>query len=134
MQNKTAIVTGAVGGIGSVVATALAKRGVKVAAVDLDAGRLEQYAAESIADTPAVTAFPADVTDSAAVHTLVGEVERRLGPVDFLVNAAGVLHLGPVVGFGDDEWARTMQVNVTGVFHMCRAVAERMAPGARGRS
>ncbi|MFE7662300.1 2,3-dihydro-2,3-dihydroxybenzoate dehydrogenase [Streptomyces celluloflavus] len=132
MQDKTAIVTGAAGGIGGAVAAALAKRGVRVAAVDLDAARLEQWAAEGTADTSRVTAFPADVSDAAAVHTLVGEVERRLGAVDFLVNAAGVLHLGPVVGFGDREWAHTLAVNTTGVFHLCRAVAERMIPRGTG--
>ncbi|MFF8643205.1 2,3-dihydro-2,3-dihydroxybenzoate dehydrogenase [Streptomyces sp. NPDC015345] len=132
MQDKTAIVTGAAGGIGGAVAAALAGRGVRVAAVDRDAHRLQEWAAEANAAGHAVTAFPADVTDADAVRTLVDTVERTLGPVDFLVNAAGVLHLGTVIGFGDEEWARTFAVNTTGVFHLSRAVAERMMPRRTG--
>lgn len=126
MQDKTAIVTGAAGGIGGAVVAALARAGARVAAVDREADRLSKCADECAGQPGTVEAFPADVTDAGAVRDLVDSVERTLGPLDFLVNAAGVLHLGPVVGFGDEEWARTLAVNTTGVFHMSRAVAERM--------
>ncbi|MFC9927372.1 2,3-dihydro-2,3-dihydroxybenzoate dehydrogenase [Streptomyces sp. NPDC127190] len=132
MQDKTAIVTGAAGGIGGAVVAALARAGVRVAAVDREADRLHKCADEATGGPATVTPYPADVTDSGAVRDLVDSVERTLGAVDFLVNAAGVLHLGPVVGYGDEEWARTFAVNATGVFLMSRAVAERMVPRRSG--
>jgi 2,3-dihydro-2,3-dihydroxybenzoate dehydrogenase len=132
MQDKTAIVTGAAGGIGGAVVAALVRAGVHVAAVDREADRLHKRADEVTGGPGTVTPYPADVTDSGAVRDLVDSVERTLGPVDFLVNAAGVLHVGPVVGYGDEEWARTFAVNATGVLLMSRAVAERMVPRRSG--
>ncbi|MGW2489837.1 2,3-dihydro-2,3-dihydroxybenzoate dehydrogenase [Streptomyces sp. NPDC001606] len=132
MQDKTAIVTGAAGGIGGAVVAALVRAGVRVAAVDREADRLRKCADEVTGGPGTVTPYPADVTDSGAVRDLVDAVERTLGAVDFLVNAAGVLHLGPVVGYGDEEWARTFAVNATGVFLMSRTVAERMVPRRSG--
>ncbi|MFD6529627.1 2,3-dihydro-2,3-dihydroxybenzoate dehydrogenase [Streptomyces sp. NPDC060184] len=132
MRDKTAIVTGAAGGIGAAVATALAGAGAKVAVVDRNADQLAKLAAELRDTGGRVAAHPADVTDADAVRDLVDSVEQTLGAVDFLVNAAGVLHLGPVVGFSAQEWARTFAVNTTGVFHMAQAVARHMVPRGSG--
>ncbi|KPC94900.1 2,3-dihydroxybenzoate-2,3-dehydrogenase [Streptomyces sp. NRRL F-6602] len=132
MEDKVALVTGAAGGIGAAVARALARRGARVAAVDLHTGRLTEEVGKLTADGLAVEAFPADVTRAAAVEELVEEVETRLGPVDLLVNAAGVLRLGPVHRLGDEDWAATFAVNTTGVFLVSRAVAGRMMPRSRG--
>ncbi|MEV7193727.1 2,3-dihydro-2,3-dihydroxybenzoate dehydrogenase [Streptomyces sp. NPDC093510] len=132
MEHTIALVTGAAGGIGAAVARALGERGVIVAAVDKDAGRLDETVQKLTADGLAAEAFPADVTDRAAVRALVDEVERRLGPVEHLVNAAGVLRQGPVADFTDEDWHATFAVNVTGVFQVSRAVAARMASRGRG--
>jgi 2,3-dihydro-2,3-dihydroxybenzoate dehydrogenase len=132
MHDKTAIVTGAGGGIGGAVATALARGGAKVAVVDRDAKQLTRLMAQLGDCGGRVAAYPVDVTDADAVTALVDSVEQTLGAVDFLVNAAGVLHTGPVVGFGAEEWARTFAVNTTGVFHMAQAVARRMVPRRSG--
>ncbi|MEV4949741.1 2,3-dihydro-2,3-dihydroxybenzoate dehydrogenase [Streptomyces sp. NPDC053755] len=132
MQDKIALVTGAAGGIGAAVVHALADRGVTVAAVDRDETTLKQRVAAYTAEGLAVEAFPADVTDSAQVNALVDEVERRLGPIDYLVNSAGVLRLGPVRTFTDEDWAATFAVNATGVFQVSRAVVDRMIPRGSG--
>ncbi|MBQ0827206.1 2,3-dihydro-2,3-dihydroxybenzoate dehydrogenase [Streptomyces tagetis] len=132
MENRLALVTGAAGGIGAAVARALGEQGVAVAAVDRDAGRLGEVAEKLGADGLAVAPFPADVTDSSSVEAVVGEIERRLGPIEYLVNAAGVLRLGETTSFSDDDWNRTFAVNATGVFHLSRAVACRMVPRRRG--
>ncbi|MEV4616856.1 2,3-dihydro-2,3-dihydroxybenzoate dehydrogenase [Kitasatospora sp. NPDC049258] len=132
MENKTALVTGAAGGIGAAVARALGLRGALVAAVDRDAERLAELVEKLAADGIHAVAFPADVTDSASVDAAVEEVEQRLGPIEYLVNAAGVLRLGEVRTFTDEDWRTTFEVNANGVFHVSRAVVNRMVPRGRG--
>ncbi|MFJ5266346.1 2,3-dihydro-2,3-dihydroxybenzoate dehydrogenase [Streptomyces sp. NPDC088387] len=132
MHTSIALVTGAAGGIGAEVTRLLASRGTPVAAVDHDQDRLEAAVAGFTAAGLPVRGFPADVTDSKSVDGLVTAVEDTFGPVDRLVNAAGVLRMGPVLEFGDEDWAATFAVNVTGVLHMCRAVVGRMIPRRRG--
>ncbi len=132
MQGKTALVTGAAGGIGEAVMRALASRGVRVAAVDRDAERLNVAVKSAAGEGLDVSAFPADVTLSSDVDGLVAEVESTLGPLDFLVNAAGVLRLAEARALTDDEWATTFAVNTTGVFFVSRAVVNRMVPRRRG--
>ncbi|WP_269857892.1 2,3-dihydro-2,3-dihydroxybenzoate dehydrogenase [Streptomyces sp. RPT161] len=132
MENKVALVTGAAGGIGTAVVRALGERGAAVAAVDRDADGLRDVVEKLTADGLRVAAFPADVTDSAQVDAVVEAVEARLGPVEYLVNAAGVLRLGEVRDFSDEDWSTTFGVNVNGVFHLSRAVVNRMAPRMRG--
>ena len=127
---RTALVTGAAGGIGAAVTCALGALGAAVAAVDLDGARLRETVA---AGTGAhVETFAIDVTRSADVEMLVDLTERRMGPVDYLVNAAGVLHLGEARDLSDADWASTFAVNTDGVFHMSRAVVNRMVPRERG--
>lgn len=132
MDGKVAIVTGAAGGIGDAVAAALGERGASVAALDRAAGTLRDTTAKLAADGMTVRAFPCDVTDSANVSAAVEKIEQDLGPPDYLVNAAGVLRLGEARMLTDDDWSQTFAVNTTGVFLMCRAVAERMARRSSG--
>ncbi|WP_405010950.1 2,3-dihydro-2,3-dihydroxybenzoate dehydrogenase [Kitasatospora sp. NBC_01539] len=132
MTEKTALVTGAAGGIGAAVVHDLAARGITVAAVDRDPDRLAQVVAEVTAHGLRAEAFPCDVTSSAAVERTVDEVERRLGPLTDLVNAAGVLRLARAVDLTDDDWSATFAVNTTGVFHVSRAVVARMVPRRSG--
>ncbi|WP_408666798.1 2,3-dihydro-2,3-dihydroxybenzoate dehydrogenase [Jatrophihabitans sp.] len=132
MDNKTAVVTGAASGIGEAVAWALGQAGVTVAAVDRDRDRLEAVVAKMSADGIRAEAFPADVTSSAQVQAAVEEIENRLGPLDYLVNAAGVLRMGPARSLSDTDWHDTFAVNATGVFLMCRAVVNRMIPRRSG--
>ncbi|UCM88841.1 2,3-dihydro-2,3-dihydroxybenzoate dehydrogenase [Streptomyces marincola] len=132
MENTIALVTGAAGGIGSAVARALAERGAVVAAVDRDAEPLDDVVGKLTAEGLAATAFPTDVTRSDLVERTVAEVEERLGPVEHLVNAAGVLRLGEAIGLTDEDWNATFAVNTTGVFHVSRAVVRHMRARGRG--
>ncbi|MFK0255520.1 2,3-dihydro-2,3-dihydroxybenzoate dehydrogenase [Streptomyces sp. NPDC090445] len=133
MEGKIALVTGAAGGIGEAIVRALASRGVRVAAVDRDADRLRKLAKAVEEDGGArVEPFPGDVTASVDVEALVDDVEALVGPLDFLVNAAGVLRLGEARMLTDQEWSTTFAVNTTGVFFVSRAVVNRMVPRRRG--
>ncbi|MEV8019173.1 2,3-dihydro-2,3-dihydroxybenzoate dehydrogenase [Streptomyces sp. NPDC086554] len=132
MEGKVALVTGAAGGIGSAVARALAEDGMAVAAVDRDAEGLDNVVRKLTADGLVAEAFPADITDRAEVDRMVDAVERRLGPLDHLVNTAGVLRLGEARRLSAADWEGTFAVNTTGVFHMSQAVVNRMVPRRQG--
>ncbi|MQA79843.1 MAG: 2,3-dihydro-2,3-dihydroxybenzoate dehydrogenase [Streptosporangiales bacterium] len=128
-EDRVAVVTGAAAGIGEAVAHGLARNGATVAAVDLDAAGLDTLV-EKLDRPGRHAAYPADVRDPASVDAAVDRVEAELGPVDVLVNVAGVLRTGQAVEMSDEDWAAVFAVNTFGVFHACRAVGRRMA--ARG--
>ncbi|TRY25222.1 2,3-dihydro-2,3-dihydroxybenzoate dehydrogenase [Brevibacillus sp. LEMMJ03] len=132
ITGKVALVTGAAQGIGRTVAAALAERGALVAAVDQHAEGVRDLVAELRAGGHQAAAFPADVSDSAAVEAMVDQIEREVGPVEILVNVAGLLRTGPIESLSDEDWAATFAVNASGVFYVSRAVARRMAPRRSG--
>lgn len=132
LTGKCALVTGAAGGIGGEIAHCLAARGASVAAVDKHELRLKEACDRLGADSLAVRAYPADVTSSADVAELVDRIERELGTLDILVNAAGVLAHGEAVELSDEDWLSTFAVNTHGVFYLSRAVVARMVPRRRG--
>ncbi|MCM2386955.1 2,3-dihydro-2,3-dihydroxybenzoate dehydrogenase [Streptomyces albipurpureus] len=135
---RVALVTGAGQGIGAAVTQALAALGATVAATDRAADTVSVVASaltEEFEDDPTagpVNSYALDVTDVHAVEETVDRVERELGPVDILVNVAGVLRTAPVLELTDRDWAETFAVNTTGVFHVSRAVVARMAPRGTG--
>lgn len=132
MEDKVALVTGAASGIGAAVVRALGERGAAVAAVDRDAAALERTAAKLAAEGMSITPIEADVRSAADARTAVAAAEERLGHLDHLVNAAGVLRLAPAWQLTDEQWSESLAVNAAGVFTMSRAAAQRMVPRSRG--
>ncbi|MCP3099466.1 2,3-dihydro-2,3-dihydroxybenzoate dehydrogenase [Myxococcus sp. K15C18031901] len=128
---RVALVTGAAQGIGAEVARVLAEDAI-IAALDRNAEGLLSLVAELRGQGRQATAWPVDVSDSAAVEAVVERVERELGPIDILANVAGVLRVGPAMSLSDEDWATTFGVNTDGVFHVSRAVARRMVPRRSG--
>jgi 2,3-dihydro-2,3-dihydroxybenzoate dehydrogenase len=102
-----------------------------VAAVDRDLAAAERTAQEGGA-TGRILALAADVSSSAAVEAAVDRAEQEFGPLDFLVNAAGVLRLNQALELTDEQWRQTFAVNAEGVFYVSRAVGRRMAARGRG--
>ena len=131
LAGRTALVTGALGGLGGPIADALAAAGARVAVHHLDQ---PEQAAAAVAALRArgAEAYPvaADVTDWDQVAAMVAEVERALGPVDVLVNNAGFMAPGRLVELTLEQWSRTIDVDLTGVFVTCRHVLPGML--ARG--
>ncbi|MFG3318194.1 2,3-dihydro-2,3-dihydroxybenzoate dehydrogenase [Streptomyces sp. NPDC048171] len=133
LEGRFALVTGAGRGIGAAVVDALVAQGARVLATDLDATAVEAAAdGRGGADGGVVGARGLDVSDAAAVERVVDEAERELGPLDVVVNVAGVLRGGAVCELDDADWAATFAVNTHGVMHVSRAAARRMAARGRG--
>ncbi|WP_077058896.1 2,3-dihydro-2,3-dihydroxybenzoate dehydrogenase [Streptomyces sp. MP131-18] len=132
MKGKTALVTGAAGGVGAAVVRAIAERGGVPAAVDADGVALKEKIEALSTEGLRAEGFTADVTRRDEADATVAAVEAQLGPVDYLVNAAGILRLAEARHLSDTDWADTLAVNATGVFHMSQAVVNRMVPRRSG--
>ncbi len=130
LKNKTVFITGAGGGIGRETALALAGAGARVANVDLDGDAAAAPAASVEEAGAAAGASALDVSDSAAVDACIGEAERALGPLDRLVNIAGIYRLSPAEDITDEDWRQMLSIHVDGTFYCCRAVLPGMI--ARG--
>jgi 3-oxoacyl-[acyl-carrier protein] reductase len=130
LNGKTAVITGAAGTMGLAAARALLEDGVRVALVDLAAAPLE-VAARTL--PRATLAVVCDIVDAAAVGDALRRVEADLGPVDILLNNAGVLSNHKAEQTSDAEWRRVMAANVDGAFHWARAVLPGMKARGWGR-
>jgi 3-oxoacyl-[acyl-carrier protein] reductase len=126
LSGKTVVVTGAAGAMGMALVRAFLEDGAKVALIDVDALRLDSIV-RFLRGT--LAAVPCDVSDAAAVRQAHQQVEKALGPVDVLVNNAGVLSNDKAEATGDDEWRRVMAVNLDGAFYWSRSVL----PGMKSR-
>jgi 3-oxoacyl-[acyl-carrier protein] reductase len=130
MNKPLAVVTGAGSGIGRACSAALAKRGFAVAALDLD----EKGARETAAALPGARAYRADVSVAAQVDAAVTAALAELGPVEVLVNNAGILD-GYFNAEEMDEavWRKVIDIDLTGVFLVSKRVLREMLPRGRGR-
>ena len=127
--SRVALVTGASQGIGRVVASELAASGFTVAAAARSLEKLKELEAQTGA-----VAVPLDVTDASAVSNAVERVESELGPIDLLVNNAGVSgRSGASWELGHEDWWQVVEVNVLGPFLCSRAVMPAMATRRAGR-
>lgn len=133
LKGKVALVTGASRGLGKAMAVALAREGVRVALVARDRAKLEETASEIGAAGGETVVFTADLTVEADVLRLEQEVKAALGPVQILINNAGVNLRKPVTEFTLQEWRGVMDANLTSVFLMCRAFVPQMKGTGYGR-
>jgi 3-oxoacyl-[acyl-carrier protein] reductase len=131
LQGKTALVTGASGGIGGEIAKALAAQGARVALSGTRVEALEKVRAEIGGDHPIT---PCNLSDSAAVDALVGQAEQALGGrLDILVANAGVTKDGLMLRMKDDDWQTVLKINLEGYFRLSRAALRNMMKNRWGR-
>jgi len=128
---KTALVTGSSRGIGRAIAKELAAEGWAVCV------NYVEHEAEALALTEELSGCPclavrADVADVAACRAMVRQAEGALGPVELLVNNAGVSYSGLFLDLDDGDWERCLAVNLTGMRNMARAVLPHMVSEKRG--
>jgi len=129
LAGETAAITGGARGIGRATAQALLRKGMKVAIgdVDLDAARqtAEELGASAIA-------LPLDVTDRASFAAFLDGAEQQLGPLDVLVNNAGIMQIGSFLDEDDLTARRMVDINIHGVILGMKLALERMIPRGRG--
>ena len=127
LDGRVAVVTGGNRGLGRAFAAALAGAGARVAIAARDQDRSENVAGEIGA-----LAVQTDVTDEASVGTMLETVTAELGPVDVLVNNAGVCYHRPALEVPDDEWRSVWDVNVDGLWRCSRVVGAQMVGRGTG--
>jgi len=133
LSGQTAIVTGAAQGIGEAIARRLARAGAAVAVADLNLEGAARVAA-SIAESGQARALPLDVTSEESVRQGVEAVLAWTGRLDVLVNNAGIAgRAAPLLEQTQTDWDRIIAINLTGVFHCCRAALPHMKAQRYGR-
>ncbi len=133
LERRLALVTGSGQGIGLALARGLAEHGASVILNGRGVAGIESQAAALRAEGHTVHASVFDVTDVGAVDAEIERIEREIGPIDILVNNAGVQFRAPLDEFPEEQWQRLLQLNVSGVFHVGKAVARFMIPRKRGK-
>jgi 3-oxoacyl-[acyl-carrier protein] reductase len=131
LTGQVALVTGGSRGIGMGIARALAEAGARVAVAARDEARAERAAAELTGTGHA--GFGVDVAYSASVDALVKRVEDELGPLDVLVNNAGVTRDNVLMRLKDEDWSAVLDTNLRGAFNTIRAASRGMMKRRAGR-
>ncbi len=131
-QGKTVIVTGGAGGIGGATCRRFASEGAKVAVFDMNLEAAQKVADAIKAAGGQAAAFQCDITSREQVDAAVAGTEAQLGPVDVLVNNAGWDVFKPFVKTNPGEWAKLIDINLTGALHMLHAVLPGMAERKSG--
>ncbi len=129
LAGKIVAITGGARGIGRATAAALIAQGARVAIGDIDAPLAQTTAAELGSGT---LGLPLDVTDRASFAAFLSEVETRMGPLDALINNAGIMPIGPFVAETDATADRMIEINLRGVIIGSKLALERFLPRGRG--
>lgn len=133
LTGRRALITGSSAGIGFALARALGHAGASLVLNGRDARRLADATATLVAEGLTVQATGFDVTDHDAVVAAVDAIERDIGPIDILINNAGIQRRAPLDEFAAETWRELMTTNLDSVFFVGQAVARKMIPRGRGR-
>jgi gluconate 5-dehydrogenase len=133
LTGRRALITGASRGIGLALARGLAAAGAGVAINGRDPAALGRAAADLRAGSAEVFEAPFDVTDRAQVEAGVARIEAEFGPIDILMNNAGMQRRAPLEDFAQKDWDDLMALNLDSVFIVGQIVARRMIPRGRGK-
>ncbi len=132
-QHRVVLVTGGGRGIGRSVARRFAEEGAAVAVVARTSGELDQTAQQIRAGGGKCLALTGDVTSPGAAEKCLAETETALGPIDVLINNAGVFLWKPFLKLTAEEWDRVVATNLTATATFCRAVLPGMVDRRRGK-
>lgn len=133
LKGKVAIITGGAAGIGRGIAEAFVREGARVAIADRDAAKAHETVAQLQSGGGEAAAFDVDVSNGASVARMVAGVVSRFGRLDILVNNAGIRYVKPFLEYSEDEWRKTIDVNLTGLFLCCRAAVPEMLKNGKGK-
>jgi NADP-dependent 3-hydroxy acid dehydrogenase YdfG len=132
LSGRVAAITGASSGIGEATAVTLARAGAAVSLAARRADRIEKLAQRIESEGGRALAIETDVADEAQANAFVTRTKDDLGRLDVLVNNAGVMLLGPVIGANTDEWRRMIDVNLLGLLYCTHAVLPIMGEQGSG--
>jgi NAD(P)-dependent dehydrogenase (short-subunit alcohol dehydrogenase family) len=130
LQGKIVAITGAASGIGAAIADMFSRKGAAIAVMDMLAEPAEKMA-QSLGSNAA--AFVVNVTNPDSVETAVDAVHKHFGRIDVLVNSAGVVMLDPAESVTRDDWAKQIDVNLSGTFYVNQAVGRVMLEQGAGK-
>ena len=134
LTGRTALVTGSSKGIGHGLARGLAEAGARVILNGRDGARLAVAAADLTTNgLPNVEIAAFDVTRPNHVAAAVAKIEEEIGPIDILINNAGMQHRAPLEDFPPEKWSELMRTNVDSAFFVGQAVARHMIGRGRGK-
>ena len=126
LKGKTALITGAGRGIGRAAAIALAKEGVNIGLLGRTLSNLEKVTDELEEFNVNVSGAAADVADMDSVQHAVEHIRAELGPIDILINNAGIAKFGGFLELEPSEWEQMIKVNLMGTYYVTRAVLPEM--------
>jgi len=132
VEGKVALITGASRGIGLAIARSLAGLGAKVALCARDPQKLEAAAAGLKRAGASVAAIPADIRNANEIASLVRETGQSLGPIEILINNAGIGYFAPVQEASEANWDSVLDTNLKAVFLLSKAVAPGMIQRREG--
>lgn len=133
LEGKVALITGSGQGIGLALAEGLSAAGAHVVLNGRNKAKLEAARDVIAATGRKVYIAPFDVTDHAAVEAGVAAIEAEVGPIDILINNAGMQKRAPFTEFPVEGWHEVMATNLHSVFYVAQAVTKRMVPRGRGK-
>jgi 3-oxoacyl-[acyl-carrier protein] reductase len=134
VRDRVVLVTGAASGMGRAIAHLFADEGARVAVTDRNAAGVDTVAGEIVGAGGLATGWTLDVADPAAITQVVAEVAMQLGPVDILVNDAGVSNAVEITSDDfEDAWATTLAINLTAQARMIRACVPHLERDRAGR-
>jgi len=133
LEGKKSVVTGAAKGIGKSIATYFAELGSDLALVDVDEVSLKETAEEIRGKERRVYEIVADLTSLKDIERIARESVEKLGEVDVLVNNAGVSFLNPAEKLTEEEWDKTLAVNLKGLYFLSQAIGRHMIEKRSGK-
>ena len=133
MAEKVALVTGAAAGIGAACAKRLARDGIAIGVLDLDAERCAGTVGDIEAAGGNAIALGADISNRVQVNAAIAELREALGPITILVNNAAITNYAPFLELSDEQWESVLKVNLTGTFIVTQVVLPDMVAAGWGR-
>lgn len=133
MSKRVAVVSGGIGGLGTQICIHLAQSGHTVVALDLDGAAIRQESFTRLINGHDIHFEACDVTDFVGCADAVARAQERYGPVDVLVNAAGITRDVTLRKMQQQQWSDVLRVNLDGVFNLTRQVVDGMAERGYGR-
>ena len=133
LAGRVAVVTGGTSGIGAALVRGLADAGADIAAISRRKEQVDATATEVEALGRRAARVTADVSDRSSLETALAAIITALGPIDILVNCAGITKRTPTVEVSDQEWSSILETNLTGTWRACQVFGRHMLERGSGR-